>query len=79
MMESFCRNCLFGSFSREQLTQNIQEDIQSLSPEDKAGERLYKIRLEICSQCEQYLEGLCRVCGCFVMARAAKSKVCCKP
>lgn len=76
-MERFCRNCLFDSFSREQLQQNIQDYIQSLSPEDKAGERLYEQRLVICNQCDQCLDGLCRVCGCFVLARAAKNRACC--
>lgn len=40
-MENHCRNCLFDSFSRVQFQQNIKDYIESLSPEEKAGERLY--------------------------------------
>lgn len=76
-MERSCRTCLFDNFSREQFAQNIQEYIESLSPEEKAGERLYEQRLELCNDCEQCLEGLCRVCGCFVRARAAKKRSYC--
>ncbi|NLO39695.1 MAG: hypothetical protein GX115_09520 [Ruminiclostridium sp.] len=76
-MEHQCRNCLFENLNKEQFTQNIQDYVQSLSPDEKAGERLYKERLEVCFQCEQCLEGLCRVCGCFVLARAAKNRAYC--
>jgi len=76
-MEKPCRTCLFSSIEREQIQKNIEEYIISLSPEEKAGERLYKERLELCSKCPDCLDGLCRVCGCFVHARAAKARSYC--
>jgi len=76
-MNSHCRNCLFDSFSREQFRQNIEDYIKSLSPEEKADEKLYESRLEKCSECAGYLDGLCRKCGCFVMARAARKRAYC--
>ncbi|NLN66456.1 MAG: hypothetical protein GX144_13845 [Clostridiaceae bacterium] len=74
-MKHFCRNCL--DLDREVFQKTIEEYVQNLSPDDKAGERLYQTRLQICSACSDCLEGLCRVCGCFVMARAAKKKARC--
>lgn len=76
-MEKPCRNCLFDSQSRDQFRQNLEEYIKSLSPEEKAGERLYEMRLAKCASCADHLDGLCRKCGCFVMARAAKKRAYC--
>lgn len=76
-MESHCRNCLFDTFNKDQFEQNIQDYIKSLSPDEKTGERLYQIRLKLCSECSDCIEDLCRICGCFVRARAAKKKAVC--
>lgn len=76
-MESRCRTCMFSSIEKKQLQKNIDDYINSLSPEEKAGERLYKERLKLCSECPNCFDGLCRICGCFVLARAAKAKTYC--
>jgi len=76
-MERPCRLCLFNSIEREQIERNIREYIESLSPEEKAGERLYNDRLKLCFECPNCIDGLCRICGCFVRARAAKTRSYC--
>lgn len=76
-MERQCRTCLFSSIEKEQIQKNIEEYINSLSPDEKAGERLYKERLKICFECADCFDGLCRICGCFVQARAAKARSYC--
>jgi len=76
-MERPCRNCLFNSIEREQIEKNIREYIESLSPDEKAGERLYNERLKICFECPNCIDGLCRICGCFVRSRAAKDRSYC--
>lgn len=35
---------------------------------------LYQERLSLCRQCESLLNGMCRICGCFVEMRAAVAK-----
>ena len=39
--------------------------------EKKADEALYKKRLEICTECDCLINGMCSKCGCFVEMRAA--------
>jgi hypothetical protein len=71
-MSSFCRNCFFDDLEEEKIKRNIEEYVESLSPEIKSDEELLKARLALCEECPDFLGGMCRVCGCFVMARAAK-------
>lgn len=59
------------------MQKSIEEYLSSLSPETKAGERLFEERLNLCYDCPDQLEGLCRICGCFVKARAAKRQAYC--
>lgn len=68
----FCKRCLLKDFDREAYFQTVQEYLDSLVPEDKADSGLYQQRLNICTQCEKLVNGMCRVCGCFVEVRAAK-------
>jgi|BioPla2DNA2_1021312.scaffolds.fasta_scaffold01399_6 hypothetical protein len=76
-MDSNCRTCMFSKIEKEQLQKNIEEYIDCLSPEERTGERLYKERLELCLECSNFFNGLCRICGCFVSARAAKIRSYC--
>lgn len=59
------------------MQKSIDEYVNSLSPENKAGERLFKERLKLCEECPDQREGLCRICGCFIMARTAKRQSYC--
>lgn len=57
--------------------QNMYEYIDQLDADIKAEHQLYEQRLMLCKECEQLLNGMCRVCGCFVEMRAAIAKNCC--
>ena len=46
-------------------------------PEIKADEALYEERLAVCKECDLLLEGMCRICGCYVELRAAIEKNAC--
>ena len=72
-----CRNCLFSEQEKEKMQKSIEDYVNSLSPENKAGEGLFEERLKLCADCPDQREGLCRICGCFVMARAAKKQAYC--
>lgn len=57
--------------------QNMYEYIAQLDADKKTEHQLYEQRLMLCKECEQLLNGMCRVCGCFVEMRAAVAKNCC--
>ncbi|MDR1531329.1 MAG: DUF6171 family protein [Clostridiales bacterium] len=66
-----CRRCFTEELSREAFN-NIREYVQSLDPDLRAPAHTCRLRLAACADCEWLAEGLCRHCGCFVEARAAK-------
>ncbi|MDE7300196.1 MAG: hypothetical protein K2N94_15470 [Lachnospiraceae bacterium] len=53
---------------------NMYEYIAGLDPEIKTPGEQYEERLAACKECGQLMNGLCRVCGCFVEMRAAVAK-----
>ena len=50
----------------------VRDYVAYIDEDIKTPEPLYQERLEVCSQCSFLQNGLCRLCGCFVMMRAAK-------
>ena len=65
-----CKRCLLSRMSAEAF-QNIKENIELIPDEKKADEALYKKRLEICTECDCLINGMCSKCGYFVEMRAA--------
>lgn len=59
-----CKRCLLSRMSAEAF-QNIKENIELIPDEKKAVEALYKKRLEICTECDCLINGMCSKCGCF--------------
>ncbi len=54
--------------------QNLYDYIEGLDEDIKASETEYERRLEICKSCDNLLNGMCRICGCFVELRAVIDK-----
>ncbi|MDR3121620.1 MAG: DUF6171 family protein [Clostridiales bacterium] len=75
-MEDFetreCRRCLLSELSDAAYYQNVYDYIGRLSDEIKAAPEVYRRRLAACQTCGELVNGMCRLCGCFVEARAAK-------
>ena len=61
----------------EELYSNIRAYIESLDEEVKVSENEYHKRLEVCDGCDALTNGVCKLCGCFVMARSAKKNQYC--
>lgn len=61
----------------ENLYTTIRTYVENLDEEVKVGEEQYHKRLAICDECDALTNGLCKFCGCFVMARAAKKNQYC--
>jgi hypothetical protein len=72
-----CKRCLSSELPDGQYHKTIYEYIASMPEDDKAAPDEFRRRLAICKECDELVNGICRQCGCFVEARAAKkSKTC---
>lgn len=69
--QRICRKCLLRDMPEEAYFQNMYTYIANLSEDDRASDAEYERRLNKCRECDQLLNGMCRVCGCFVEMRAA--------
>lgn len=72
-----CRRCLVKDMPDAQYFQNMYDYINHLDEEIKTPQEAYEKRLAACTECENLLNGMCRICGCFVEMRAAVNKNCC--
>lgn len=71
-MTSLCKKCLLSELSKEEYFKNIYAYIESLPSEQKVDDKEYQHRLSLCKGCEHLINGMCKICGCFVEVRAAK-------
>lgn len=72
MAGTFCRRCLLKDMSDTEFFESVRAYIQNMPDEQKAPEALYRERLQKCTSCDQLVNGMCALCGCFVEIRAAK-------
>lgn len=70
----YCRKCLTREMGRDEYFRNLHEYIAQLDPDLKVDGDEYEARLAQCKTCEKLLDGMCRVCGCYVELRAAMKK-----
>ncbi|MDO5363377.1 MAG: DUF6171 family protein [Eubacteriales bacterium] len=66
-----CRKCLPGT-DRDEYLENLAGYIERMDEEVKVSQPLYEERLSICASCQNLINGMCRLCGCFVELRAAQ-------
>ena len=73
-----CIRCLIRDLpDGEQLAELIRERNELLPEGKRAGEALYRARLDICRACPSLNRGTCALCGCYVEIRAAeKARAC---
>lgn len=71
----FCRRCLLREFADgKKLYALIREYIEAIPEDERTGAGDYEKRLAACRACEWLVSGMCRQCGCYVEARAAKAR-----
>ena len=76
--QRYCRKCLTRDMvGKEEYFLSLREYIANLDPDIKADEALYEERLAVCKECDLLLEGMCRICGCYVELRAVVAKNIC--
>jgi hypothetical protein len=71
MEKRFCRRCLLNVVFEEDEYENMQEYIANIDKHIKTEKYEYKRRLNVCLQCNNLINGMCKICGCFVEMRAA--------
>ena len=52
--------------------EDLSRYIQRMDEELKVDQQIYEKRLNICSTCDRLMNGMCRLCGCFVELRAVQ-------
>lgn len=74
MNQRFCKKCLLDELFEEKEYKHLQDYIRHLDKDIKTEDKEYKERLSICMQCDNLINGMCKICGCFVEMRAAVKK-----
>jgi hypothetical protein len=69
-----CKRCLLRELSDSEYFTTVSSYIENIPQELRTPEDTYKYRLEQCKKCQYLVNGLCRLCGCFVEIRAAAIK-----
>ena len=72
-----CKKCLPAGLSDTEYNKSVSGYIANISEELKTPEETYAYRLDHCKRCKYIINGLCRLCGCFVEIRAASVKSYC--
>ncbi|MCD7745582.1 MAG: DUF6171 family protein [Lachnospiraceae bacterium] len=66
-----CRKCHLYQETEEEFHKKLGEYIANLDEDARVDQETYEQRLAICEDCPHILNGMCRLCGCFVELRAA--------
>ena len=74
MNQRFCKKCLLDKLFEEKEYQHLQDYIKNLDEYIKTEDKEYKERLVICMKCDNLINGMCKICGCFVELRAVVKK-----
>jgi hypothetical protein len=74
MKQRICKRCLLDKLFEEKEYEHMQDYIRNLDKDIKTEEKEYKERLNLCMQCCNLVNGMCKICGCFVEMRAAVKK-----
>lgn len=69
--KKLCKKCLLSDIDKDGYFKSLAEYIANIDPKIKSKPAEYERRLNICRECDDLLEGMCRKCGCYVELRAA--------
>lgn len=74
MENRICRRCLLDEIFEVNEYKNMQKYIENIDKHIKTEDGEYKRRLNLCKECDNLVNGMCNICGCFVEMRAAVKK-----
>ena len=55
----------------------LDKYVSELPENERVADDVYRARLRACADCPERAEATCRLCGCYVQARAAKKRARC--
>lgn len=67
----YCKKCLLRDMSKDDYFKNLYDYIDGIDEDIKTVAAEYERRLALCKECDNLLDGMCRICGCYVELRAA--------
>lgn len=70
----FCYKCLLEELNDATIYEQVQHTLSLIPEREKTDPETYRIRLNVCRDCDKLVSGMCRVCGCFVEVRAVYQK-----
>lgn len=70
MEKKICKRCLLMQYPDAEYFKDLYGYIESLDNDIKVEDSEYNRRLDICIECDNYIKGMCKICGCFVELRA---------
>lgn len=73
----YCRKCLIRDFSMDEYFKNLYDYIAHMDADLKVSDGIYEARLAVCKECDNLMQGMCRICGCYVELRAVMKKNSC--
>lgn len=68
--DGLCRKCLVPDFFEDK-ERFLSLSLARIAPDLRTHQEIYEKRLESCGNCRHLLNGVCRLCGCFIAVRAA--------
>ena len=77
METRICKRCLIRDSDWTMEKEKFEHYLEAIDEEQKADSQLYQQRLATCLKCDKLMNGMCRLCGCFVEMRAAMKKNVC--
>ena len=66
-----CRRCLIEGLDEAEVMAKLRDYIDAVEPERRTPDAGCTRRLAVCDGCPELSGGMCRLCGCFVLYRAA--------
>lgn len=76
-MPILCRLCLDMRVPEGELIAYLDKYVSELPDGVRVSDGVYKARLNACADCPERIDATCRLCGCYVQARAAKKRARC--
>ena len=76
-MGILCRLCTDARVPEGELIAYLDAYVASLTEDERVDEATYRQRLRLCAACPHLAQATCRLCGCYVQARAAKKRMDC--
>jgi hypothetical protein len=72
-----CIKCLLKDIDPVQYETRIKKLIDLMDKSEKADNKAYEKRLQICSRCSYLKDAFCGACGCYVELRCVKKNASC--